>query len=443
MTQDTLFARTAPAPLAHLLRPTRLEDIVGQEHLTDPNAPFARKILAKRVTSSLLYGPPGCGKTSLARVIATVSGMTVKALSAIDDGAAALAKIVTEARERLAGTGRQTLVFVDEIGEWSKSQQRNLLPCTEDGSIVLIGATTANIGFSIIPPLLSRLTAYELKLLTRESLLALVQRAAAHLGIQIGAQACELLLSHSVGDGRALLTLIEEHAIAYPGEDMDAAAVLRISEAMPRRHDRAGDHHYALLSAMQKSIRGSDPDAAALYVGMLHQGGEPPRNIFRRLIIMATEEVGLADPTVLTYVHACAESFERVGEPEGVDLLMAAAIRIATSPKSNATHLVKAHVARFLAENPGLQPPRSIINAPTEQMKQAGYKKGYRYDHDFPDGFSGQEFMPERIADNRPRFYQPKEVGCEAEIVTRMARHDRIRQAVKAHNQDCDNIEAE
>jgi putative ATPase len=369
--------------------------------------------------------------------------MTVKALSAIDDGATALAKIVAEARERLAATGRQTLVFVDEIGEWSKSQQRNLLPCTEDGSIVLIGATTANIGFSIIAPLLSRLTAYELKPLNKTSLLSLIQRAADHLAININGEARELLLSHSVGDGRSLLTLIEEHAIAYPGEDMDADAVRRISQTMPRRHDRAGDNHYALLSAMQKSIRGSDPDAAALYVGMLHQGGEPARNIFRRLIIMATEEVGLADPSVLTYVHTCAESYERVGEPEGLDLLMAAAIRIATSPKSNATHLIKSHVISFLAANPGLQPPRSIINAPTEQMKKSGFKEGYLYDHDFPDSFSGQEFMPDSIAGNRPRFYQPKHVGDEIEIMNRMAGHDHIRQAVKSNNQEVNRTEAE
>jgi len=429
--QDSLFTQLTPSPLAHLLRPTKLADIVGQPHLTGPRTPLTRRVAAKRLPSMLFYGPPGSGKTSLARAIAQVCGMPVRSLSAVEDGAAALAKILTEAKHHRDGSGRQTLLFVDEIGEWTKAQQRNLLPCTEDGSVVLIGATTANAGFSIIPPLLSRLTAYEFRALDEAALEELLERAAAHLKIDITKGARRHLIAQAGGDGRTLLNMVEDHAVAFPGEALDEAALELIMSSAPRRHDRAGDSHCALLSALQKSVRGSDPDAAVLYLGMLHQGGEPPRNIFRRLLIMATEEVGLSDPSVLIYVQACADAYERVGEPEGLDQLMAAALRIAIAEKSNATHVVKARVAEFLAAHPGLSPPRHIVNAVTEEMKQSGFGKNYIYDHGVPGGFSGQEFMPEGLSP-RPVFYEPKEVAAEKRVSTRLQKLAKIRALVKA-----------
>jgi putative ATPase len=411
---------SAPHPLADRLRPKSLGEVVGQEHLTGPEGVLTRLLAAGRLGSIILWGPPGTGKTTIARLLAGETGLHFEQISAIFSGVADLRKIFDQARKRRE-EGRGTLLFVDEIHRFNRSQQDSFLPHMEDGTITLIGATTENPSFELNGALLSRAQVLTLNRLERESLAILVQRAEAVEGraLPVDEAAREQLFVLADGDGRYLLNLVEDiYASVTEGEQIDPEALARIVQRRVPLYDKSRDGHYNLISALHKSVRGSDPDAALYYLARMLTAGEDPLYLARRLVRMAVEDIGLADPEAVHQALAAKEAFDFLGTPEGELALAQATLYLATAPKSNASYVAFKRAMARAKETGSLMPPKIILNAPTRLMKQQEYGAGYRYDHDEPDAFSGQDYFPAEIG--RETYYDPAERGFEREIRKRL-----------------------
>ncbi len=421
-------AKAAPHPLADRLRPPEIEGILGQDHVLGPDGPLGRQIAQGRVPSLILWGPPGCGKTTLARALAAHTDLAFQPLSAVFSGVADLRKVFEAARAERAASGRGTLLFVDEIHRFNKAQQDGFLPYVEDGTVVLVGATTENPSFELNAALLSRCQVVVLKRLDDDALEALLGRAEAETGraLPLDADARVALKAMADGDGRMLLNMVEAlYAMAGEGEVFDASGLARVVQRRAPVFDKAGESHYNLISALHKSLRGSDTDAALYWLARMLDGGEDPAYILRRLTRFAVEDIGLADPGALTQAISAWETYDRLGSPEGDLALSYLVIYLGTAPKSVGAY--KAHgAAKRAAKSTGsLMPPMHILNAPTKMMKALGYSAGYQYDPDTAEGFSGQNYFPDGMP--RETFYRPVERGFEREIGKRLAYWNRLR----------------
>lgn len=407
-------------PLADRMRPTTLAEVVGQEHLTGPDGVLTRMIRSGSLGSMVFWGPPGTGKTTVARLLAGETGLSFEQISAIFSGVADLKKVFEAARLRRAG-GRQTLLFVDEIHRFNRAQQDSFLPVMEDGTVILVGATTENPSFELNAALLSRARVLTFKPLAPESVAALLERAERleEKPLPLTEEARAVLIRMADGDGRAALTLAEEvWRAAGEGETFDAGALQEIVQRRAPIYDKSQDGHYNLISALHKSVRGSDPDAALYYLARMFDAGEDPLFLGRRLVRMAVEDIGMADPQALVIANAAKDAYDFLGSPEGELALAEACVYLATAPKSNALYTAFKAATRTAKEHGSLAPPRHILNAPTKLMKAEGYGEGYRYDHDEPDAFSGQDYFPEALG--RQRFYDPPDRGFEREIRKRL-----------------------
>jgi putative ATPase len=421
-----LFEAQAPRPLADRLRPQRLEEIVGQDHLIGANAPIGRMLAAGQISSMILWGPPGCGKTTLARLIAEKVDLHFEMLSAIFSGVAELRKIFEAAKQRRL-MGRGTLLFIDEIHRFNRSQQDGFLPHVEDGTIVLVGATTENPSFELNAALLSRCQVFVLNRLHEGDLETLLKRAEELMGfsLPLNAEARIALIAMADGDGRYLLNMAEELFRLPPDIILDPAALTKAVQKRAPLYDKAQEGHYNLISALHKSLRGSDTDAALYWLARMLVGGEDPKYIARRLLRFAVEDVGLADPQALVQALAAWDAYDRLGSPEGELAIAQCVIYLGTAPKSNAAYEALSGANEAARKTGSLMPPKHILNAPTRLMKDLGYGKGYNYDHATAEGFSGQNYFPDGMA--RERFYQPVERGFEREILKRIEYWDRLR----------------
>lgn len=407
-------------PLADRLRPKTLAEVVGQEHLTGPDGALSRMIRSGSLGSMIFWGPPGTGKTTVARLLAGETSLAFEQISAIFTGVADLKKVFETARLRRAN-GRQTLLFVDEIHRFNRAQQDSFLPVMEDGTVILVGATTENPSFELNAALLSRARVLTFRSLDEDSIARLLSRAEETEGkpLPLDEEARAALIRMADGDGRASLTLSEEvWRAAGPGEVFDAETLLNVVQRRAPIYDKGQDGHYNLISALHKSVRGSDPDAALYYLARMFDAGEDPLFLGRRLVRMAVEDIGLADPQALVVCNAAKDAYDFLGSPEGELALAQACVYLATAPKSNAVYTAYKASMRAAKEFGSLLPPRHILNAPTKLMKDENYGAGYRYDHDEPDAFSGQDYFPEKMG--RKTFYDPPERGFEREIRKRL-----------------------
>jgi len=407
-------------PLADRLRPKGLADVVGQEHLTGPEGSLTRMIAAASLGSMIFWGPPGTGKTTVARLLAGETDLAFEQISAIFSGVADLKKVFETARLRRAN-GRQTLLFVDEIHRFNRAQQDSFLPVMEDGTIVLVGATTENPSFELNAALLSRARVLTFHTLGEDSLAQLLARAEEGEGraLPLDETARAALLRMADGDGRAVLTLAEEvWRAAKPGEVFDAASLQAVVQRRAPIYDKGQDGHYNLISALHKSVRGSDPDAALYYLARMFDAGEDPLYLGRRLVRMAVEDIGLADPQALVIANAAKDAYDYLGSPEGELAFAQACVYLATAPKSNAVYTAFKAATAAAKGYGSLLPPKHILNAPTKLMKDEAYGAGYRYDHDAPDAFSGQDYFPEKMG--RQTFYDPRDRGFERDIRKRL-----------------------
>ncbi|MEP9373157.1 replication-associated recombination protein A [Mesorhizobium sp. KR1-2] len=413
--------RASPGrPLADRLRPASLAEVVGQEHLTGEDGALTRMISSGSLGSMIFWGPPGTGKTTVARLLAGETHLAFEQISAIFSGVADLKKVFDTARLRRAN-GRQTLLFVDEIHRFNRAQQDSFLPVMEDGTVVLVGATTENPSFELNAALLSRARVLVFRSLGDDSISKLLARAEEVEGkpLPLDGEARAVLIRMADGDGRASLTLAEEvWRAAKPGEVFDAEGLQRIVQRRAPIYDKGQDGHYNLISALHKSVRGSDPDAALYYLSRMFDAGEDPLYIGRRLVRMAVEDIGLADPQALVIANAAKDAYDYLGSPEGELAFAQACVYLATAPKSNAVYTAFKGAMRAAKEHGSLLPPRHILNAPTKLMKEEDYGKGYQYDHDTPEAFSGQDYFPEKMG--RHTFYDPPERGFEREIRKRL-----------------------
>ena len=425
--QSAHLEKDAPRPLADRLRPTRLDEVAGQEHLLGPDGALTRLIRAGSLGSLIFWGPPGTGKTTVARLLAHETNLAFVQISAIFSGVADLKKTFETARARRAA-GQGTLLFVDEIHRFNRAQQDSFLPVMEDGTVTLIGATTENPSFELNAALLSRARVMTFKSLDAAAIEKLLARAEQVEGkpLPLDADAREALVAMADGDGRASLTLSEEiWRAAREGEIFDREGLAMIVQRRAPIYDKAQEGHYNLISALHKSVRGSDPDAALYYLARMFVAGEDPLFLARRIVRMAVEDIGLADPQALVVANAAKDAYDFLGSPEGELALAQATLYVATAPKSNAGYVAYKKAMRLAEEKGSLPPPKVILNAPTKMMRDEGYGAGYAYDHDAPDGFSGQNYWPDQL--KRQTLYQPVERGFEREIAKRLEYWARLR----------------
>ncbi len=423
-----LFEDAAPRPLADRLRPQRLEDVVGQDHLLGAEGPIGRMVAARHLHSMVLWGPPGCGKTTIARLLAETTAMHFEPLSAVFSGVADLRKIFDGAQKRRGG-GQGTLLFVDEIHRFNRAQQDSFLPYVEDGTVVLVGATTENPSFELNGALLSRCQVFVLHRLDDAALEILTERAEHSLAkkLPLDAEARQALKAMADGDGRFIFNLAEELADLPDGTILDTAGLMAAVQRRAPLYDKAQEGHYNLISALHKSVRGSDVDAALYWLARMLAGGEHPVYIARRMVRMASEDIGLADPQALPITLAAWEAYERLGSPEGELALAQAIIFLATAPKSNASYTAFGAAQRAAKESGSLMPPKHALNAPTRLMRELGYSDGYVYDPNAKDGFAGLNYFPDDLP--RQSFYEPFERGFEREIKKRLDYWQKLRSA--------------
>ncbi|MEA4839045.1 MAG: replication-associated recombination protein A [Rhodospirillaceae bacterium] len=426
-----LFDNQAPRPLADRLRPKTLSEVVGQDHLVGEDGPLGRMTAQKRLSSMVLWGPPGCGKTTIARLLAQHTDLYFEPLSAVFSGVADLRRVFDAAAKRRE-IGQGTLLFVDEIHRFNRAQQDGFLPYVEDGTVILVGATTENPSFELNGALLSRMQVMVLNRLDDAALDKLLRRAEAETGraLPVTDEGRAALRAMADGDGRYLLNLVEELFALKSEAPLDAKALAGVVQKRVPLYDKGEEGHYNLISALHKSLRGSDTDAALYWLARMLAGGEDPLYIVRRLTRFAVEDIALADPQAVLQALAAWDVYERLGSPEGELALAQLVIYLGTAPKSNAAYKAFGAAKRAAKEYGSLMPPKHILNAPTRMMKTLGYGAGYVYDHDTEEGFSGQNYFPDGM--DRQRFYAPVERGFEREIVKRLDYWDKLRRRTQS-----------
>ncbi|QYF88123.1 replication-associated recombination protein A [Brevundimonas sp. PAMC22021] len=414
------------APLADRLRPTALDQVVGQDHLLGEGGPIRRMVEAGRLGSMILWGPPGAGKTTIARLLARAAGYEYQAISAVFSGVADLKKAFEQARGRRAA-GQSTLLFVDEIHRFNRAQQDGFLPFVEQGVVTLVGATTENPSFELNGALLSRSQVFVLKRLDDQALEQLLTRAEAHMerALPLSPEARQALLALADGDGRYLLTMSEVLFDLRAGETLDVQGLAGVLQRRAPAYDKSREEHYNLISALHKSVRGSDPDAALYWLARMLNGGEDPLYLARRIVRMAVEDIGEADPLSILVANAAKDTYDFLGSPEGELALAQAVVHLATAPKSVGVYEAYKAAQKAARETGSLMPPAHIRNAPTKLMKSLGYGKGYQYDPDTPEGFSGANFFPDEM--ERRVFYKPKGEGHEEKVKARLERWAEMR----------------